>query len=213
MRIYNENGIKIVNGRLDPAMTPTWTGLHTFNAGIALPGAPCIAPDDLLQPFTRMFNGPMPISGQAFVLTQAIPAWATHIHVETYNMVTSGNSRILFQIGSAAGILGTTYTGQAFYLVAANPTASVGSAIGATIGFMMDAAASNANKRYGSFDLWNHGANIWQFHGTTTMLDASYAQCFAGGLQQGLTGPLTQLRFVTENGTDTMSGAYNVWYE
>lgn len=146
-------------------------------------------------------------SGTAIDFT-SIPSWVTRITVMFNGVSTSGTSNLLVQIGAAGGIEATGYAGATASTSAAN-VGTTNSTTGVNFNTGSDTAATTRN---GLLTICNLTGNTWVFQGILGSSDTARAAMV--GYAKTLSGPLTQVRITTVNGTDTFdAGTINITYE
>ena len=135
-----------------------------------------------------------------------IPSWAKKITLVCDSVSTSGNGRVLVQIGTGGSYVNTGYQSSSGNVYGTNDCTSVTS----TTGFIID-SASATTQRTGAMTLHNISGNVWV--STHVMGDASGANMYGGG-RISLAGAIDRIRITTVAGTETFdSGSINLFFE
>lgn len=149
---------------------------------------------------------PVTLSGTTTNLATGIPSWVSDILVSLDEASTNGTSVHMIQLGTSGGFVTSGYLGGAA-IINATPTGTANSD-----GFRcIDSNVAAANIK-GIMRLRRHDSsnNIWVCSGDFARDNGTTYNC-AGRI--ALSGPLTQIRWTTKNGTDTAdSGSGAVKY-
>ena len=144
-------------------------------------------------------------SGTAIDLT-GIPSWAKRVTVMIAGVKqnNSGGNPFKFRLGTSGGIVSSGYVGSAGYF--GGGPASVSSSDGFDISF-----DTNTWVYSGSLVLTNVSGNVWVGAGT---FGQNQGYQFIACAYINLGAALTQVRFTTNNGTNTFTaGSINIMYE
>lgn len=138
-----------------------------------------------------------------------IPPWAKRVTLLFKGVSLSGTSELSVRLGTSAGFVTSGYASQYGYILSANTSNTTSS----TTGFYMTAAAA-AVQSHGrmTFTLMDAATNTWvQDH---VAGDPGGGAVHAGGGSIVLPGPLTQVRILSANGTDTFdNGSASIIWE
>lgn len=149
------------------------------------------------------------LSGTSVDFT-GIPAWAKRITVNIAGLSSSGTSIPIIQIGDSGGIENTGYLGAGGYISA------TGGGQANSAGFMMYGLAGVATYTWhGAVTLTklDEATATWVASGCGSSTDAAREWTVSGSKPLS-SGPLTQVRLTTVNGTDTLdAGTASIFYE
>lgn len=147
-------------------------------------------------------ESPVTLAGPSITFS-GIPSWAKEIVGSLLNISTNGTSGIHVQIGDSGGIETTGYLGTATSI----GQTSLTSGLYAGAGFEISDSWNAVNVAHGAFRLSLIDAtnDDWAFSSTIGYSNSD-GTAVSGGSNQSLSGNLTQVRFITINGTDTLSG-------
>ena len=148
-------------------------------------------------------------SGTAIDFT-SIPSWVKKITVMFSGVSTNGTSPVQIRIGTSGGVVSSGYSGAVSYF-AGGATAQVAFSAGiqTEAGTGLAAAAATRN---GFVQVGNIAGNTWVFSGALGWGNVAGGSVVGGAI--ALSGPLTQVRITTVNGTDTFdAGSINILYE
>jgi hypothetical protein len=136
-----------------------------------------------------------------------IPSWVKRITVLFAGVSTNGTSNQLIQLGTGAT---PTYTVTGYLGSAA--TSSGGTLTNFSTGFMYNNSVAAASTIHGQVTLSNITGNVWVESGVLALSDSANTRDSGGSI--ALAAPLTAIRVITVNGTDTFdAGTINILYE
>jgi hypothetical protein len=143
-------------------------------------------------------------SGTAATFT-GIPSWAKRITMMVSSVQMTGGSNKQIQVGTAAGIVTTGYLGYSTQFAGGDINLTTGAEV-----FFIN--GSDIIQGQIVFNLLNPTSNTWTFSGVFGLSNASFICVVAGSV--ALSGPLTQIRLTSTNGTETFTaGSINILYE
>jgi hypothetical protein len=117
----------------------------------------------------------------------------------------TGGSNKQIQLGTASGIVATGYLGYSTQFAGGNINLTTGAEV-----FFIN--GSDIIQGQIVFNLLNPTANTWTFSGVFGLSNAAFICVVAGSV--ALSGPLTQIRLTSTNGTETFTaGSINILYE
>lgn len=144
-------------------------------------------------------------SGTSVTFTD-IPSWTKRISILLSNVSTSGTSDIKVQIGDSGGLETSSYSGSC-NTFSATPGATPNST-----GFLINETTNASAEMCGIVTLANVSGNTW-VSSHSLGLGGAVGSSIGGG-SKTLSGTLTQLSILTENGTDTFdNGSINILCE
>jgi hypothetical protein len=139
-----------------------------------------------------------------------IPSWVKRVTVMFSGVSTNGTSPVQIRIGTSGGVVSSGYSGAVSYF-AGGATAQVAFSAGiqTEAGTGLAAAAATRN---GFVQVGNIAGNTWVFSGALGWGNVAGGSVVGGAI--ALSGPLTQVRITTVNGTDTFdAGSVNLLLE
>ena len=149
-----------------------------------------------------------PTSGTSVDFT-GIPSWVKRITVMFNNLLSSGTSPYLIQLGTSGGIVSSGYnsSGTGFQAPGALATAS------STAGLITRNARTASTANSGACYIANLTGTTWVINGGFAVASSTENSTFSGGISS-LGGTLDRIRITYVNGTDTFtSGSINILYE
>lgn len=156
-----------------------------------------VTPAKLSQPFT--FGVPASASGVTAIDLTGIPSWANLILASFYQISLNGSAAIRIQLGTSGGAVTTGYAASSLNAGnGASPT--VGNH---TNGLVLNTATA-ANLHSGNMVLTRNTGNTWVASLNAGLSNNANSLLSVGGI--ALADALTQIRFVSSNGTDTFDG-------
>lgn len=163
----------------------------------------------LAQPIT-LATAQNSTSGTAIDFT-GIPSWVKRITVMLNGVSTNGTSIVVARLGTASGIVSTSYYGSAGGCLNGVSPLVVSLANGNGLYLAPDGSASYG--RHGQINILKITGNSWSmaFNGSD---DGSLRSFWGSVSHSDLGGTLDRLRITTVNGTDTFdAGSINIMYE
>jgi hypothetical protein len=181
--------------------------IKDLNVTTAKLAANAVTPAKLSQPLTH---------GTAMATTSGtekdftgIPSWVRRITVSLAGVSLSGTALLRFRLGTSGGFATSGYVGAGSVISAGAATANQ------TAGFDIYTNVPNATYSYSGtieFICVDPTNDIWAARGTFATGSVTWTHTVAGHID--LSGPLTQVRLTTSNGTDTFdAGTINIHYE
>jgi hypothetical protein len=142
---------------------------------------------------------------ETFVDFTDIPSWVTRITISLVAVSTNGTAVSRLRLGASGGLATSGYNGSSSSYSATASTF--------TAGFDGINASASAVRR-GAYHLTkvSSSANIWSCTFSLGRSDTGAGEHGAGEVT--LSGDLTQIRWTTSNGTDTIdaNGIFNIFY-
>jgi len=143
-------------------------------------------------------------SGAAVDFT-GIPSWVKQIVVLFDLVSTTGTSPIEIRLGSSGGFGPTTYNSSC---------QRSGSGAFSTTGLIIDSNNGATLSRAGAVIISNINSNTWVSNGSMAMNAGTGIDTNANGGRANLSAVLTQVRIITQGGTDTFdAGRVNIMYQ
>jgi len=143
-------------------------------------------------------------SGAAVDFT-GIPSWVKQIVVLFDLVSTTGTSPIEIRLGSSGGFGPTTYNSSC---------QRSGSGAFSTTGLIIDSNNGATLSRAGAVIISNINSNTWVSNGSMAMNAGTGTDTNANGGRANLSAVLTQVRIITQGGTDTFdAGRVNIMYQ
>lgn len=134
-----------------------------------------------------------------------IPSWAKRITVMFQGVSTNGTSGLLVQLGTSGGIVSSGYVSSGAFMSGSGNGAS-----NSTAGFVIWSTGA-ADVSSGTMIIANITGNSWV---SSHSGKRASSVAITGGGDISLAAALTQLRFGSLNGTDTLdAGTVNILYE
>jgi hypothetical protein len=149
------------------------------------------------------------LTTQTSVVFSSIPSWVKRITIMYTNVITSGASVPIIQLGTSGGLVTTGYSStwaQGGYSTSAYGFTTTGLSIGTGV--------ASVTSRVGMCTIVLVSGNNWVMNGVGTFVYSGfgYSSTAAGNIT--LASPLTQISLTTVNGTDQYtSGSVNILYE
>ena len=149
-------------------------------------------------------------SGTAIDFT-GIPSWAKRVTVMLNGVSTNGTSIVVARLGTASGIVSTSYYGSAGGCL--NGASPLVVSLANSNGLYLAPDGSSSYGRHGQINILKITGNSWSmaFNGSD---DGSLRSFWGSVSHSDLGGTLDRLRITTVNGTDTFdAGSLNIMYE
>lgn len=166
-----------------------------------------VTPAKMSQPLTH--GTPVATTSGTEKDFTSIPSWVRRITVSLAGVSLSGTALLRFRLGTSGGFATSGYTGAASVISTGAATVQL------SAGFDIYTNVPNAGYAYSGtieFICVDPTNDIWSARGMFAAGTVAWTHTIGGHID--LSGPLTQVRLTTSNGTDTFdAGTINIHYE